>query len=821
MLTSIAFDGGAALRETGSPQRLAFIWLLGNKGLEDFTEYNTIQRYALATLYYATGGENWVEDVDWLSDEPVCFWNSSAVQQGRCSDDASVLTGLGLVTNELKGTLPPEISHAKEIQTIFLFENSLQGTIPIQYFTEMTNLGNVDLSKNALSGSIPTEIGLLSDLFYLDVHNNLFTGSIPTELGKLKLLNTVWLKNNNFKGTVPTELAQIKNLQNLYLTGNDLLSGSIPEELCSLASLTTIEISCGFPCNCCVDDCVTESPSRSPVILGPEKETLRTLLMSVAFDGGSALDTEATPQNQAFQWLGSSNSTAAFSDQELIERYALATFYFATSGDKWIAKGDWLSTSSVCAWFGTDGSGCIEGVFRSLILRENALVGSFPVELAHISTLRTIDLTRNALVSTIPLEYFENLELGLLDLFSNDITGTLPTELGLQTSLRVLDLFGNGITGTLPTELGLQTSLIYIDIDSNSFDGSIPSQIGQLVVMQTMWLNSNLFTGSIPTEMAQLPNLMNVYLLGNLLTGVVPDRLCDLNLVDFKVDCDLSCACCNNICGGGVTRPPAAPQTSLPSVSPSPSSPAARIQYLLSLASFDDGMTLSTEGTPQNQALKWLLGSPSSKILSDERLVQRYALATLYFSTGGPSWNKKGTWLTDVDECLWFSSEDGEAVCTNEAINQINLHNNNMLGSLPPELGLLSKIQLFDVFNNELFGSIPTQFGLLTDLEFSGDFDSNSLTGTLPTELGALSKVTIFWFNDNLLTGTVPTQLGLMVNLDQLYLHQNIGLTGSIPSELCALNVSTLQVDCATLTCSCCSPSCNATVAPTADPASK
>lgn len=59
--------------------------------------------------------------------------------------------------------------------------------------TELT-----EVSNNQLTGSLPTELGLLlSSLIWLQLGNNLFTGTIPTELGQLTALR---FSNNRLTG---------------------------------------------------------------------------------------------------------------------------------------------------------------------------------------------------------------------------------------------------------------------------------------------------------------------------------------------------------------------------------------------------------------------------------------------------------------------------------------------------------------------------------------------------------------------------------------------------------------------------------------------
>ena len=48
---------------------------------------------------------------------------------------------------------------------------------------QLTNLTDLWLSNNQLTGAIPTELGQLTNLTFLNLYNNQLTGAIPTELG--------------------------------------------------------------------------------------------------------------------------------------------------------------------------------------------------------------------------------------------------------------------------------------------------------------------------------------------------------------------------------------------------------------------------------------------------------------------------------------------------------------------------------------------------------------------------------------------------------------------------------------------------------------
>ena len=58
LLSNSSSDSGEALRNSTTPQYEALKWLAGDVNLTNYTKQKKIQRYALATLYYSTMGDN-------------------------------------------------------------------------------------------------------------------------------------------------------------------------------------------------------------------------------------------------------------------------------------------------------------------------------------------------------------------------------------------------------------------------------------------------------------------------------------------------------------------------------------------------------------------------------------------------------------------------------------------------------------------------------------------------------------------------------------------------------------------------------------------
>ncbi|XP_060182473.1 MDIS1-interacting receptor like kinase 2-like [Lycium barbarum] len=130
---------------------------------------------------------------------------------------------IDLSKNQLSGTIPPEIGKLTNLVYLDLSINKISGTIPPQ----IGALTKLEVARNNISGSIPPEIGNISRLERLDLSSNHLVGQIPKEFGKLTLLGRLFVQNNHISGNIPMELGSMKKLESLDLS-NNRLNGSIP-----------------------------------------------------------------------------------------------------------------------------------------------------------------------------------------------------------------------------------------------------------------------------------------------------------------------------------------------------------------------------------------------------------------------------------------------------------------------------------------------------------------------------------------------------------------------------------------------------------------
>ena len=145
---------------------------------------------------------------------------------------------LNLIENQLTGNIPPEIGILTNLTGLFLSYNYLRGEIPSE-IGNLRNLTELHLGHNSLQGEIPPEIGNLGNLTYLSLWDNELTGEIPPEIGNLSNLTYLSLWDNELTGNIPPEIGNLTSLIFLSISENKI-NGQIPLELGNLIHLNSL-----------------------------------------------------------------------------------------------------------------------------------------------------------------------------------------------------------------------------------------------------------------------------------------------------------------------------------------------------------------------------------------------------------------------------------------------------------------------------------------------------------------------------------------------------------------------------------------------------
>ena len=214
--------GGVSLSEDGLVVALAWegeATIAASVGAATDTVQITVvspDRAVLRALYEATNGRTWDRWDSWLSADPMWRWWGVRTRDYR-------VTHLYLSNNILVGSIPPEIGDLSELEILRLDYNTLQGGIPAE-IGKLSKLRELHLSNSGLSGSIPPELGDLSRLEVLEVGVSELAGSIPPALARLSRLTSLGLQANDLTGQIPGELLQLDDLKLVDLADNGFTS---------------------------------------------------------------------------------------------------------------------------------------------------------------------------------------------------------------------------------------------------------------------------------------------------------------------------------------------------------------------------------------------------------------------------------------------------------------------------------------------------------------------------------------------------------------------------------------------------------------------
>ena len=450
---------------------------------------------------------------------------------------------------------------------------------------------------------------------------------------------------------------------------------------------------------------------------------------------------------------------------------ALVALYKSTDGDNWTNKDKWLTSNPVNEWYGITVS---RERVTSIQLDNNNLSGNIPDDICNLDALQYLYLNNNNLSGEIPANIGNLAALYRLYLSENNLSGKLPASLEKLSHLVHLILNDNNLGGEIiPGIAGLE-SLTQLKLQNNKFEGEIPAVLTKLKVLDILYLGGNYLQGAVPisfndmkslrlfeiqhNRIKDLPDLTglsgiekfnatynrltfedletNSQFFGSKFSYMFQDSIGQENYKELlegdEYELSVSVSGTANYyqwMKDGELIPGA--RDSVYTISSATSQDAG--SYVCRIRNtIATGLTLYSR--PQRISVK--------NITEQDSL----ALVALYDSTNGDGWKHNDNWLSGPVPS-WYG-----ITIQNGRVTKIDLHDNNLTGTIPAALGQFDSLKYLYLYSNNLSGAIPPQLGNCLNLQ-NLRLDFNQLTGSVPSEFSQLEHLIYLALNNNHLSG--------------------------------------------------------------------
>ncbi|XP_034893270.1 cuscuta receptor 1-like isoform X2 [Populus alba] len=322
------------------------------------------------------------------------------------------------------------------LNELYLVNNSLSGTFQLPIHPHQ-NLNELDISNNNFESYIPREIGsYFPSLTFLSMSDNHFSGRVPSSFDFLLFLQVLDLSNNNIFGTLPS-FFNSSNLLHVYLSRN-MLQGSLEHAFQKSFELITLDLS------------HNHLTGSIPKWIG-EFSQLSFLLLGYNNLDGSIPTQLCKLKKLSFIDLSHNNFSG----------HILPCLRFK-SIIRFILRLEYPSEVNLR---------------EPLVIATKSLSYSYSPSILYYMT--GLDLSCNSLSGAIPPEIGNLNHIHVLNLSNNHLIGPIPQTLSNLSEVESIDLSNNSLNGEIPPQLVQLHSLAYFSVANNNLSGKTPEMVAQ------------------------------------------------------------------------------------------------------------------------------------------------------------------------------------------------------------------------------------------------------------------------------------------------------------------------------------------------------
>ncbi|XP_010462414.1 PREDICTED: serine/threonine-protein kinase BRI1-like 1 [Camelina sativa] len=643
--------------------------ITGTLNLVNLTALPNLQNLYLQGNYFSSSSVG-----DWSRSD--CYLQALDLSSNSISDYSTVdyvfstcsnLVSVNFSNNKLAGKLGfAPSSSLKSLTTVDLSYNTLSEKIAESFISDFpASLKYLDLTHNNLSGDFSDlSFGICGNLTFLSLSQNNISGDkFPISLPNCVYLETLNISRNNLAGKIPggEYWGGFQNLKQLSLAHNRF-SGEIPPELSLLCkTLEVLDLS--------GNALSSELPPQFAACV-----SLQNLNLGNNYLSGDFLTTVVSKITGITYLYVAYNNISGSVPLSLTNCSNLRVLDLSSNGFTGNVPSGFCSLQS-------------SPVLEKILIANNYLSGTVPMELGKCKSLKTIDLSFNELTGPIPKEIWMLPNLSDLVMWANNLTGSIPEGVCVKGgNLETLILNNNLLTGSIPESISRCTNMIWISLSSNRLTGTIPSGIGNLSKLAILQLGNNSLSGNVPRQLGNCKSLIWLDLNSNSLTGDLPGELASQ---------------------AGLVMPG--------SVS------GKQFAFVRNEGGTDcrgAGGLVEFEGIRAERLERFPMvhSCPATRIYSGMTMYTFSANGSMiYFDI---SYNGVSGFIPPGYGNMGY-------------LQVLNLGHNRITGTIPDSLGGLKAIGVLDLSHNDLQGYLP---GSLGSLSFLSDLDvsNNNLTGPIP-----------------------------------------------------------------------------------------